>query len=176
MTTDLEPIFRTDDIPRIAPFVIVPAHRLLRSDESSAGQSGGAPEEQRDALAERLRRFWKVLSEVRCLQPDQARAAMPASTPENPPIEREEASSKGRYVLGFDGAEAEMTYSRAGETMIIIDHTEVTGAMRGRSVGQALVRRAVEDARKEGRSIIPLCPFAKAQISHHPEWQDVLAR
>jgi len=91
-------------------------------------------------------------------------------------IEREEGESKGRYVVRIDGAEAEMTYSRAGETIIIIDHTEVPDAMRGRSVGQALVRRAVKDARAEGRSIIPLCPFAKAQIARHAEWQDVLKR
>ena len=101
---------------------------------------------------------------------------MTTSTPETLPIEREEGGSKGRYVVRLEGAEAEMTYSRAGEAMIIIDHTGVPDALRGRSVGQALVRRAVEDARAEGRSIIPLCPFAKAQISRHPEWQDVLKR
>ena len=39
----------------------------------------------------------------------------------------------------------------------------------------ALVKRAVEDARRDGIKIIPLCPFAKAQIEKHPEWQDVLA-
>jgi len=91
-------------------------------------------------------------------------------------IEREEGPGKGRYVVRLGGAEAEMTYSRAGESIVIIDHTAVPDAMRGRSVGQALVRRAVEDARAEGRSIIPLCPFAKAQIARHPEWQDVLDR
>lgn len=101
---------------------------------------------------------------------------MTTPLPENLPIERKEGESKGRYVLRLDGVEAVMSYSRAGESMIIIDHTEVPDAMRGRSVGQALVRRAVEDARTEGRSIIPLCPFAKAQISRHPEWQDVLKR
>lgn len=91
-------------------------------------------------------------------------------------IEREEGSSKGRYLVKLDGHEAEMTYSRAGERTIIIDHTGVPDALRGRGVGQALVRRGVEDARAEGRSIIPLCPFAKAQIARHPEWQDVLKR
>ena len=90
------------------------------------------------------------------------------------PIQREEDVSKGRYFVRLDGVEAEMTYSRAGESLIIIDHTGVPDALRGRSVGQALVRRAVEDARAEGRSIIPLCPFAKAQIDRNPEWQDVL--
>lgn len=39
-------------------------------------------------------------------------------------IEREEGPTKGRYVIRLDGHEAEMTYSRAGETMIIIDHTK----------------------------------------------------
>lgn len=101
---------------------------------------------------------------------------MSSPNPKDLPIEREEGPSKGRYVVRLDGAEAEMTYSRAGESMIIIDHTEIPGAMRGRSVGSALVRRAVEDARAEGRFIVPLCPFAKAQIERHPEWHDVLKR
>ena len=98
------------------------------------------------------------------------------STPKDLTIERDEGPSKGRYVVRLDGAEAEMTYSRAGETTIIIDHTHVPDAMRGRSVGQALVRRAVEDARAKGRRIVPLCPFAKVQIERHADWQDVLKR
>ncbi|MGR3590947.1 MAG: GNAT family N-acetyltransferase [Limimaricola soesokkakensis] len=93
-----------------------------------------------------------------------------------PEIDREEGESKGRYRLVLDGHEAELTYSRLGAAAIIIDHTGVPDALRGRGAGQALVARAVEDARTEGRSIVPLCPFAKAQISRHPEWQDVLQR
>jgi predicted GNAT family acetyltransferase len=96
--------------------------------------------------------------------------------PENPTIERDEGAAKGRYSIRLDGVVAEMTYSRAGANLIIIDHTEVPEALRGRSVGQALVQRAVDDARAEGRSILPLCPFAKAQIARHPEWQDVLKK
>ncbi|MGQ7793284.1 GNAT family N-acetyltransferase [Faunimonas sp. B44] len=92
------------------------------------------------------------------------------------PIEREEGESKGRYVMRRDGATAELTYSRAGARMIIIDHTGVPDAFRGLGVGEALVRRAIEDARAEGRTVIPLCPFAKAQIERHHEWQDVLQR
>ena len=91
-----------------------------------------------------------------------------------PAITREEGETKGRYAAIVDGHEAEMTYSRAGASLIIVDHTDVPDALRGRGVGEALVRRAVEDARGEGRRILPLCPFAKAQIGRHPEWQDVL--
>jgi predicted GNAT family acetyltransferase len=89
-------------------------------------------------------------------------------------IRREETSSKGRYFAVIEGHEAELTYSIAGEALIIIDHTGVPDALRGQHVGQGLVERAVADAREEGRKILPLCPFAKAQIERHPEWQDVL--
>ncbi len=92
------------------------------------------------------------------------------------PVEREDAPAKGRYRMVVDGVEAEMTYSRAGERLIIIDHTEVPAALRGRRVGERLVLQAIEDARRDGVEILPLCPFAKAQIERHPEWQDVLRR
>jgi len=93
-----------------------------------------------------------------------------------PEIELEEGGSKGRYVYRADGAEAEMTFSKAGEHMIIIDHTEVPDAFRGQGVGARLVARAVEDARAAGKKIIPLCPFANAQFRRHKEWADVLKR
>lgn len=91
-------------------------------------------------------------------------------------VEREDGPAKGRYRMVVDGIEAEMTYSRAGKDLIIIDHTDVPAALRGRKVGQRMVERAVEDARRDKVAIIPLCPFAKAQIDRHPEWQDVLRR
>ncbi|MAK61531.1 MAG: GNAT family N-acetyltransferase [Ponticaulis sp.] len=90
-------------------------------------------------------------------------------------IRREETDTGGRYVTMVDGHEAEMTYSKAGTKRIIIDHTGVPKELGGRGVGQALVERGVLDAREAGIKIIPLCPFAKAQIEKHPEWQDVLA-
>jgi uncharacterized protein len=92
-------------------------------------------------------------------------------------IEREDGSSKGRYFLtGPDGEIAEMTYSKAGASQIIIDHTEVPDAFRGQGVGLRLVEQAVADARAEGKTIIPLCPFAAAQFRKHAEWADVLKR
>ena len=97
-------------------------------------------------------------------------------SPDDLTIEREEDAREGRYVVRLDGQEAEMTYRRAGDRIIIIDHTGVPDALKGRGIGEALVRRGVEDARSEGRSIIPVCPFAKALIERHVEWQDVLKR
>lgn len=89
-------------------------------------------------------------------------------------IRREETQSGGRYVAEIDGYYAEMTYSRASPRLIIIDHTGVPDGLRGKGVGQALALHAVEDARKGGWKIIPLCPFFKSQVERHPDWQDIL--
>ncbi|WP_283193170.1 DUF5996 family protein [Rhizobium sp. AN80A] len=110
---------------------------------------------------------------VRSHDGEQAKKSAPAASEK---VEREDGQSKGRYHIVVDGVEAEMTYSRAGKDRIIIDHTDVPAALRGRKVGERLVRQAIEDARRDGITIIPLCPFAKAQIERHPEWQDVLRK
>jgi predicted GNAT family acetyltransferase len=90
-------------------------------------------------------------------------------------ITLEEGPSKGVYRLEEpDGARAELSFSKAGTTMIIIDHTDVPPAFRGQGVGVLLVERAIADARASGKKIIPLCPFANAQFRKHPEWADVL--
>lgn len=92
-------------------------------------------------------------------------------------ITLEDGDTGGRYVhRGADGQgpEAELTFSKAGAKMLIIDHTEVPAAYKGLGVGLALVERAVADARTNGKTIVPLCPFAAAMFRKHPDWADVL--
>jgi predicted GNAT family acetyltransferase len=110
------------------------------------------------------------------VRPANAEQSVKVAASADEKVEREDGASKGRYRMVVDGVEAEMTYSRAGAGLMIIDHTDVPAALRGRKVGERLVRQAIEDARREGVAIIPLCPFANAQIKRHPEWQDVLHR
>ena len=104
-------------------------------------------------------------------EPDRTAARKPVTAD----VQLEERKSGGRYTLVVETHEAEMTYSRASAKLIIIDHTGVPDALRGRGIGQVLVTRAVEDARRDGFKIIPLCPFASAQFRRHAEWRDVLS-
>ncbi|MGQ3211110.1 GNAT family N-acetyltransferase [Shinella sp.] len=85
-----------------------------------------------------------------------------------------ETGSKGRYYTVVEGHEAEVTYSRASPKLVIVDHTGVPDALRGKGVGQALAAYVVEAARKGGWKIMPLCPFFRAQALRHKEWHDVV--
>ena len=89
-------------------------------------------------------------------------------------IESREDGAHGRYTATVDGHEAEMTYSRTSPKLVIIDHTGVPDALRGRGVGQALALHAVEQAHAGGWKIMPLCPFFRAQAMRHAEWNDVV--
>ncbi|MEZ4825178.1 MAG: GNAT family N-acetyltransferase [Bacteroidia bacterium] len=52
-----------------------------------------------------------------------------------------------------------MTYSRAGDHLVIIDHTEVSDQLRGQGAGKELVYALVAWARKNGLKVMPLCPL-----------------
>jgi len=90
-------------------------------------------------------------------------------------ITKNDASDSGRYVVNINDDEAEMTYTKLSPTLISIDHTFVPDSMRGKGVAQALALNAVEDARKTGWKIIPVCSFMQAQVKRHADWADVIA-
>lgn len=90
-------------------------------------------------------------------------------------IQRIEHGSKGAFIIKENNERlAEMTYSKAGDKLIIIDHTEVSDVLRGKGAGKQLVQAAVEYARSNQLKILPLCPFAKAVFDKTPEFTDVL--
>ena len=82
---------------------------------------------------------------------------------------------KGYFEAIEDGKEAgKMTYTWAGDSKFIIDHTEVSPDFNGKGVGKKLVMNAVEYARANNLKIIPLCPFAKSVFDKVEEIRDVL--
>lgn len=90
-------------------------------------------------------------------------------------IKHKQADNKGAFIAEENGVKAgEMTYSKAGAEMIIIDHTEVNPEFNGKGVGKQMVLAAVDYARETGIKILPLCPFAKATFDKNKDIQDVL--
>ncbi|WP_042422849.1 GNAT family N-acetyltransferase [Geomicrobium sp. JCM 19039] len=69
---------------------------------------------------------------------------------------------------------AEITFVPSGSSMVIIDHTYVSDEMREKGTGSKLVASVVDEMRQQGKKIMPLCPFAKAEFERHKEYEDVL--
>ena len=85
------------------------------------------------------------------------------------------AETKGYFQLeDKDKVAAKMTYSRAGESLIIIDHTEVDSDYSGQGLGKKLVFEAVDYARKNKIKIMPICPFAASVFKKEESIRDVL--
>ncbi|MBK7182038.1 MAG: N-acetyltransferase [Bacteroidetes bacterium] len=90
-------------------------------------------------------------------------------------VQHKKSDNKGVFYIEVDGLKkAEMTYVMAGETKMIIDHTEVLAELSGKGAGKMLVEKAVEYARKNGIKILPLCTFAKTVFEKTPDYNDVL--
>ena len=92
-------------------------------------------------------------------------------------INKEQRDSRhGRYVARLAGVEGEgeITFTSRGPNLISADHTGAPETMRGTGVALALVNFMIEDARKSGFRIVPICPYVRAQYRKHPDWADVM--
>jgi uncharacterized protein len=68
---------------------------------------------------------------------------------------------------------AEVTYTNVGEDLYIIDNTHVDPAYRGKGLAKKLVQTLVDKARKNGKKVLPVCPFANMEFERRNEYQDV---
>ena len=91
-------------------------------------------------------------------------------------IVREDRDTGGALVIRDDLGDllAKMTFTNISSKQRSVDHTEVSEALKGRGAGQALAKRMVEEGRKDGVTLIPICPFFLATARTHPEWHDAV--
>lgn len=91
-------------------------------------------------------------------------------------ITRENHTTHGAYRADAPGSRspAELTWKARGEARFA-DHTYVPPEARGGGIAMQLVEALVEDARKEGFTIVPQCSYVAAAFRRHPEWADVRA-
>ncbi|MDD8055163.1 MAG: GNAT family N-acetyltransferase [Thomasclavelia ramosa] len=86
----------------------------------------------------------------------------------DPQKDRAAAYDDGKFI-------GESTYSKS-DKLWIIDHTFVEGNYGGQGIATKLVAKLVDEARKGGIKIIPLCPFAKREFELKEEYLDVLSK
>lgn len=75
-----------------------------------------------------------------------------------------------RYVARLDGKEVGFAdVDPISTDGLLIKHTEISPGHEGRGFGGQLVGHILEDARRLGRGVIPVCPYAAAYIKKRPE-------
>ena len=76
--------------------------------------------------------------------------------------------SASRSEVSVDGQLAVLVYDRRPQSLVLL-HTEVPRALRGRHIGSALAKAAIQSARIQGIRIVAVCPFVKRYIEQHQQ-------
>lgn len=79
-----------------------------------------------------------------------------------------------RFEAVIDGRLALADYRRQGNT-IFFTHTEVPEALEGNGIAGKIVQTALDYARTEQLSVVPLCPFVTAYIRRNQQYADLVA-
>lgn len=87
-------------------------------------------------------------------------------------VTRNEAEEQ--FEAMTDAGKGVLTYAEQHGKFYVL-HTEVPEALEGQGIGGALVRTAVEYAREQGVKVVPFCPFAKAWLQRHHDYDDMVA-
>ena len=102
-----------------------------------------------------------------------AGGARPLASAAMEPEIRNDAAAQ-RYVATLDGREAGYAAYLRSRGRIVLMHTEVDEALEGHGVGGALARFALDEARSEGREVIPVCPFMRGWSERHPDYAELV--
>ncbi len=81
-------------------------------------------------------------------------------------------AARDRYEAHLDGELAGVLEYKVKRGRIALIHTEVLPVHEGRGVGSALVRFALDDARRRELRVIATCPYVKDYLTRHPEAAD----
>ena len=80
-----------------------------------------------------------------------------------------------RYRLMVNNDEVGYSeYDPVAPASILIKHTEVSPRHEGKGFGSHLVRSILDDIRAQGKTVIPICPYAMNYIRKHREYLDIV--
>ena len=79
-----------------------------------------------------------------------------------------------RFEASVDGQPAGYSTYDLGPDRVVFLHTKVKPEFEGRGVGSRLAKFAVEDVRGRGLRITPVCPFIRAYLKRHREFDSIV--
>lgn len=82
-----------------------------------------------------------------------------------------------RYELLVDGEHVGAAEYRIRDNVLTFVHTEIDPAREGEGLGSELAKGALNLVRADtDYRVAATCPFIKAYLERHPEYQDLLER
>jgi len=79
-----------------------------------------------------------------------------------------------RFETTVDGEHCVLEYEIDAQRMTIT-HVSVPAPVSRRGIAGALMRAALETARKQGWRVMPECPYAAYFLKENPEWSGLMA-
>jgi predicted GNAT family acetyltransferase len=80
-----------------------------------------------------------------------------------------------RYELLVDGSLAALADYRDDGEVTVLPHVETDPAFRRQGLAGELVGGVLDELRRQGRQVRPVCPFAVGYVRDHPEYADLVA-
>ena len=80
----------------------------------------------------------------------------------------------GQFKAPTAHGPATLKYLARGDVMDLV-HTVVPQEAQGRGIGTALAHAALAYARREGKQVIPSCPFVLSYLQRHKEFANLVA-
>src|SRR3954454_8054361 len=81
---------------------------------------------------------------------------------------------RSRFEIRVEGEVGGFTEYRRRPGLIAFIHTLIDPRFEGHGLASQLVRTALSDARSDGLSVLPFCPFVRAYIAAHTEYLDLV--
>lgn len=91
-------------------------------------------------------------------------------------IDFQHDTARQRFVVQVDGGEGTLDYRRRDDRTLDFRSTYVPRELRGRKLGERLVRYGLDYAREHGLKVVPTCPFVGRVVEDNPEYRDLLTR
>ncbi|GAA3342612.1 GNAT family N-acetyltransferase [Amorphoplanes nipponensis] len=83
--------------------------------------------------------------------------------------------ARHRFELLLDGEVGGFADYRDRDGAVVVVHSEVDPAHRGRGLGGVLARRTLDTLRERGAKVVPACPFFARYVADHPEYDAIVA-
>ena len=84
-------------------------------------------------------------------------------------------ADKRQYEFHVGSERPRVEYIRAKDK-IYLTHTEVPDSLSGMGIGTALIAAVLRDIKRQGLTLIPLCPFVALYLKRNPEWKELVLK